>query len=217
MMDTTHRLRWYGSSLSRPAYRERTAASRDVFTPKERERMREVTAALTSGTNPYAKSHKGAQGAASLIDKKPPSRLPEVRPAERKRRLKRWTERTEGGKDRKSVYRLGDYPNSPVKHWGFPPANPDEARKPRCSFCGIPVELIRATFGTNLRSTRRAETVILPDGTATIDMKTVFYSHDVIACPKCCLKVKPTPDVDRATGKVYGIARQNQKFPETPG
>lgn len=71
------------------------------------------------------------------------------------------------------------------------PAAPFDPEALFCSFCGNKVERSRATFGTNPRISKVQELTEV-EGHIIIEETIRFRQNQLVACPNCVLKIKPS-------------------------
>jgi hypothetical protein len=72
-----------------------------------------------------------------------------------------------------------------------------------CSFCKEPVPVIEATIGKKLAG--MTQVLNISDPNLRLEERFVLFNRKIVACKKCCLKIKPT--VDKA-----GSVRSNVVF-----
>lgn len=102
---------------------------------------------------------------------------------------KKWKEGKEGTRN-KVIFDLS-HPNSPAKEW-FPEdqSSKQDQNKLYCSFCRSEVSSSRATFGRGpIRFTDKFETISVDP--RVVKKTTIVTSDKLVACPNCCLKIKP--------------------------
>lgn len=146
---------------------------------------------MESGVNPYESSHLGA-GTSSHLDQKltlDTTKHDQVRFEQLDRK---WGKLPPPGPGT-NVFRVGDYPNSPLESLGLtvPDAKPINPDKLTCSFCKKEVDRIHATEGKG-KLDKFYKREIVDRGSEGIEIieKIVHFTPTVVACPNCCLNVK---------------------------
>lgn len=109
----------------------------------------------------------------------------------------------------------------PVPNVDLGPFEPDPPEGiTRCSFCGDQVDETLATRGAGKPQKSIKTEIVRIDGVEVIVEEVKHFAKKVVACPNCCLMVKPiTQKVKDQWGNVVGerIVSSGIKWPETDG
>jgi hypothetical protein len=174
-----------------------SSASKDVFKPKERVRMKAVTDALSSGSNPYEEFSKGSHGPAKFREQEFEVYHQELS-EDRQQILKdKWSKREEGR------VRIARGPN--LKTLGIPVAPNNLTPLPdgaiRCDFCGKPTYHIQATVGMGPALKFREYSIVDTQAGPQIEEQVKHSSKKMTACPDCALEIKPITKRNADTGQ----------------
>lgn len=185
-------------------------ASDLLLTTKERARLAKVQEALTKGENPYSKLELLNIGSSTEKHKKPQKTLTRQ---ERKNLVKHWKSgvRTQPARTNGIQFAAGNFPNSPISqlltNLDTVEARIHKIEHPVCSFCGVDVARISCTQAKIPKSMIKRVITELESGDIRIDKEVIHFSHELLACEKCCHKVN---GIDKITKKVVKV---NTVFP----
>ena len=145
-----------------------------------KERVEKVRKQLEEGTLTFdqSKEHGKSEPAQKVVREKDYTELD-----------KKWSEGIEGGSG-KRTFDLSN-PDSPAKDW-FPSDQsiPVPSDKTFCSFCRDEIVNSNPTFGRGpTRFVDKFETISVEP--RVVLHKTIITSDKLVACPNCCLKIKP--------------------------
>lgn len=154
-----------------------------LLKPKERERLAKVRALLASHESPYAHITNGG-ASPDLNELKGLARPKKDRSESQTMSLEaKW----QSGYD-------PDQERVTLEDVDLGPSEPKDPSKFTCSFCKCPVDQINATHGKGrLNKVDRSE-VLEIDGKRVLRERTVYFVPKIVACPACCLKIKPHLD-----------------------
>jgi len=145
-----------------------------------KERVEKVRRQLEDGTLTFDQSKERG---------KLPEKIKVVREKDYKPLDKKWKSKTLGGNG-KRTFDLSN-PNSPAKDW-FPQDQSVHVPSDKvfCSFCRDEISNSNATHGRGpTRFADKFETISVDP--RVVKHTTIVTSDKLVACPKCCLKIKP--------------------------
>jgi hypothetical protein len=174
-----------------------SSASKDVFKPRERVRMKTVTDALSSGSNPYEEFSKGSHGPAKFRELELEVFHQELSEDRQQILRDKWNKREEG------KIKISKGPN--LKALGIPAEPNTLIPLPegaiRCSFCGKPTYHIQATVGMGPALKFRDYSIVETPTGPRLEEEIRHSSQKMTACPDCALKIKPITKKNADTGQ----------------
>lgn len=182
---------------------------KSLLSQKDKDRLKWVREKLAKGENPY----ESVDLSKGVGIHNPKEKFVREQSEEEVKKLEaKWKAGVDG-----KVKRMNDFPDDDLY---LNPADPDlqdlmvpelDPSKTYCTFCGVEVNPMEATIGkTQPRKVWKVGVEII-GGEPKIEEKMLHVSRTQIACPDCCLHIKPHLD------KEGRFLRSAVRFPETEG